>query len=418
MITYKPIIIQGGRRKDGTYPVKIRVTFKGKVRRLPTTLLCTAADLTRAGHIKNGSILEKAGELIARMRAACADLSPFTLEAWDVDAVVAHITRTLTRENFRLDFFDYGERFIARRKPHTGAVYGSALNMLADFLGRRSLDVNDISKGLLLDFIDYAETTPRTRSTADGRAYLWGRPKTGGTGVRYAGKLSAIFNAAKREYNDEDAGVILIPRSPFADLPRRTPPAKGQQPQDPAVIQAVIDAEPRSETEGIALALFVVSFCTMGANLADLWGMPAPRGDILTYNRQKTTDHRDDGAEVRVRLSPRIRPFVAALQGDGPARGWWLPALARWKNADRATNAVNYALHRWQERNGLPRFSFYAARHTWGTLAREMGIEKATVDEGLAHVGDYRVADIYARRNWALAWEANDRVLDLFLWPE
>lgn len=33
MITFKPIVIPGNRRKDGTYPVKIRVTFKGKTRR-------------------------------------------------------------------------------------------------------------------------------------------------------------------------------------------------------------------------------------------------------------------------------------------------------------------------------------------------------------------------------------------------
>lgn len=46
--------------------------------------------------------------------------------------------------------------------------------------------------------------------------------------------------------------------------------------------------------------------------------------------------------------------------------------------------------------------------------ARRLGVEKATVDEALGHVGDFRVADIYAERNWVLSWEANRRVLDLF----
>lgn len=59
MITYKPIIIQGGRRRDGTYPVKIRVTFKGVVRRLPTTLVCTDSDITRSGRIKSAAVLER-----------------------------------------------------------------------------------------------------------------------------------------------------------------------------------------------------------------------------------------------------------------------------------------------------------------------------------------------------------------------
>ena len=39
------------------------------------------------------------------------------------------------------------------------------------------------------------------------------------------------------------------------------------------------------------------------------------------------------------------------------------------------------------------------------------------MDEALAHVGDYRVTDIYAERNWELSWEANRKVLSLFRWP-
>ncbi len=57
MITFKAIIIPNNRRKDGTYPVKIRVTFKGVARRLPTTLVCKSQDLTRGNKIKNADIL-------------------------------------------------------------------------------------------------------------------------------------------------------------------------------------------------------------------------------------------------------------------------------------------------------------------------------------------------------------------------
>ena len=81
IVTFKPIIIPGGKRKDGTWPVKIRVTFKGASRRLPTTLVCTDADLTRSGKIKNATLLDRAGELITRMRATLDGVSPFTLEA-------------------------------------------------------------------------------------------------------------------------------------------------------------------------------------------------------------------------------------------------------------------------------------------------------------------------------------------------
>jgi integrase len=78
---------------------------------------------------------------------------------------------------------------------------------------------------------------------------------------------------------------------------------------------------------------------------------------------------------------------------------------------------VNKYLRQWCQREGLEPFTFYAARHSFATLARRQGVEKATIDEALGHLGDYQVADIYAERNWRLAWEANRKVLELFRWP-
>ena len=41
-------------------------------------------------------------------------------------------------------------------------------------------------------------------------------------------------------------------------------------------------------------------------------------------------------------------------------------------------------------------------------------MEKATIDECLAHVGDFAITDIYAERSWELMAAANRKVLDLF----
>ena len=43
-------------------------------------------------------------------------------------------------------------------------------------------------------------------------------------------------------------------------------------------------------------------------------------------------------------------------------------------------------------------------------------MEKSLVDEGLVHVGDYRMTDIYAERPWDKINEANRKVLELFQW--
>ena len=416
MITYKPIIIQGGRRRDGTWPVKIRVTFKGVSRRLPTTLVCEDRDLTRTGHIKNATIIAKAEELIKRMRDSCSPISPFTLESWTVDDVVSHIRNALTSEDFQLDFFEFADEYLLCKTERTRGTYTTALNTFARFLGERRLDINDITHRLLLDFADFADSENKIHWTR-GELVPSSKPKKikNGSSRIHLQKLAHIFNAAKFRYNDEDTGRIVIPRSPFDGMKKGYPQSEPKEALEPEVVQRLIDAEPQSELERIARAAFLVSLCTMGANLADLYEARKPEGDVWKYNRRKTRERRADKAPARVSLPSVLEPLLRDLGGQ-ESGVWWLPALRHWTSDRIATASVNKGLRRWQAREGVGDFTFGAARHTWATLARRVGVEKATVDEALVHVGDFRVADIYAERNWALGWEANEKVLALFDW--
>ena len=121
------------------------------------------------------------------------------------------------------------------------------------------------------------------------------------------------------------------------------------------------------------------------------------------------------GTAVRVTVPEVLQPYIARLQ-DGP-RGWWLPALHH-GSKDGTTAVVNRGLRKWAERNGVKPFTFGAARHSWASIARQKAkVEKATVDECLVHVGEFRITDIYAERAWDLLDEANEKVLALFRWP-
>ena len=161
MITYKPIIIPNNRRQDGTYPVKIRIYFNGKTRRLATTLVCEAKDLTRSLKIKNPDILNKADAIIKKMRNISDDFSMTDLEKRDVDWVVNKIKDGLRGESFSLDFFEWGERYIKTKNISTRKAYERALNALERFLGERRLDVNDITKMMLLDFMEFVDAEPK-----------------------------------------------------------------------------------------------------------------------------------------------------------------------------------------------------------------------------------------------------------------
>ena len=417
MITFKAIIIPNNRRKDGTYPVKIRVTFKGVVRRLPTTMVCKAQDLTRGNKIKNPTILSKTDELINRMRSAVMDISPFDLENHDVDWVVNHIKERLSEDNFHLDFFEWCERYIQSKSTPTQAAYISALNALERFIGKRKIDINDLTRLMLLDFVDFVDNEPKMwRDRNTGKYYPCTTAKIPkAASSRHLMKLQNMFNAAKDRYNDEDSERIVIPKSPFDKITKVFPPSNGQKNLGQPLMQRIISYQTADPMIRYSLDAFVVSFALMGANMADLY-LATPVMGVWTYNRQKTRTRRADQAEMRVTIPEELEPFIERLQAH-KEHGWWLPTLHHIGHTkDLCTARVNRSLKRWCEQNDIPVFTFYAARHTWASLARKAGVEKATIDECLCHKGDFAMADIYAERSWELMTEANRKVLDMFTW--
>ena len=415
MITFKAIIIPNNRRKDGTYPVKIRVTFKGVSRRLPTTLVCKSTDLTRGNKIKNADILSKSDELINRMRGAVKDISPFDLETQDVDWVVRHIKDSLTQEDFHLDFFEWSDRYILTKSETTRRAYSCALNTLERFLGKRSIDINDISRSLLLDFMDRVDNEKKmhynckTGQVEESKANKI--PK--GASTRHLAKLEHLFNAAKEKYNDEDSGRILIPRSPFSKIIKVYPVSNGQSNLGQELMQRIISSQVDNDVMRTALDMFIVSFGLMGANMADLY-YAKPVQEEWVYNRQKTSSRRADRAEMRVAIPEQLKPYLERLKGKG---GWWLNRLHEFASTkDFATARVNRCLKKWCEDNEVEVFTFYAARHTFASLARKQGVDKSTIDDCLGHKGSFQVADIYAEKAWGLMQEANRKVLEMFTW--
>ena len=85
---------------------------------------------------------------------------------------------------------------------------------------------------------------------------------------------------------------------------------------------------------------------------------------------------------------------------------------------------VNKGLKKIGEMDGVKinDLEFYAARHTWATLARNKAdVDKATIHEALNHVDEQmRITDIYIDKDYSRQDAANRKVLDLvsFKCPE
>lgn len=416
---FRPAVYAHHRRKDGTYNVKICVFFNGKERRLPTTIYCEKKDLTRTHHIKSQDILNKANALISRMHSAIADISLYDLEDKDVDWLVARIKTKLTAQVFKLNFFAFAEEFIAGMNDGTRRTYETALNAFERHLKRREIDINDITKRVLLEFIDFCDKEPKMAKNRHTGEYVATKSskRKGLASATYINRLAAIFKAAKQKYNDEDEDVVLIPRSPFDSLVLDVPDADGEKPLPIEVVQKMISDRTPAAKNGhrYALDCLVVSFGLMGMNLADMFEAKPPKDGLLIYYRCKTRDRRADNAEMRVEIPAVLQPYIERL-GAGTDPQVWFPAM-RATSQDRriATSRVNRCIKSWCKANGIEPFTTYALRKTWATIARRYE-DKAIADEAISHTGGSRMLDIYAEKPWERYHELNRKVLALFEW--
>ena len=64
MIKIKAEVLKGKQKSDGTYNVKIRMTYKREVKRLPTSIYVRKEDLTKAFKIKNPTLVSTKNFLV------------------------------------------------------------------------------------------------------------------------------------------------------------------------------------------------------------------------------------------------------------------------------------------------------------------------------------------------------------------
>ena len=401
-ISFKPVVADH-KKADGTYTIRIRVTANRKSKYISTNISVSDIQLTRTGNIKDRAVLDNLDALVARMRAASADIDPFVVSRMTVDEIVRYIENN-QEGTFRLEFFGFAQKVIeSKATKNTRNYYRNAVVAFAEFTGRKSMDISEITSSLMRNFEAWLVAK-----------YGKGARATGA----YPESIGHIHGQARLMYNNEETGEIKI-RNPFAyfHATRTRQPAHRNVSRE--TIQAFIDRRDKLtlKTDIMSADLFLLSFALMGMNAADLYACPAPQDGILIYNRAKTASRRDDNAEMHVMIDPRIQKLFEKW-ADPEKRH----ALRLYKKI--RPNVLNLelsiGLRRACKLMGIEeRLTFYSARHTWATLAYSAGVDKSIINDCLCHVDEsMKVTDIYISKDWERLWKANEAVLDLFDWTK
>lgn len=429
MATFKIVVLPHQKKEDGTYNVKIRVTQNRKSKYIKTSQYVTASDITKKKErgaekirIRNQAIMDLMDEIVLGYRKSLVEAGP-QAEQWDVDKVVEYLTREV-KEEFRLDILEYGRKYAdsleRKGKLGTARQYRISMNALERFAGSK-LDVNDITVSFLKSFEKHLLEEPAFKGTRSGDAVPTGKMKTDMAIRLYMSHLRFLFNQAKLEFNDEEAGNINIPLSPFGRYKIPTIPLSKHRVLTVEQIQQIIDLPYKKLSKNFSYSTFVVakdvfllSFGLMGMNTADLYELNSFSDGIITYERRKTRTRRADKAMIKVKVEPELLPLFDKYKGKDTV----FKFNERYKDSETFNRMVNTGLKAVGKEIGIPGLNFYYARHTMASIcANKLGIDIARVDEMLNHSEpQLALARVYIEKDFKPLWEANRKLIDLFDW--
>ena len=416
MLTIKAEIKRSELKVDGTYNVKIRFTLDRKVKRLSTNLFVTQQDLTKSLKFKEDtSIKREIDRLVLYYRELCLKLQ-LDQNHYSLDEIIEFLNGEQEKQQ-TIDFIKFSREWIGSATIKGAPNYTTAINALVRFIGKEELDVNLIT----LDFLEQFKTfLIGERDARTKKLMQQGKRVTSNRTLSlYLVSIKKLFNEAKRKFNKKDKNLILIPNSPFEDfkIPKQEATRKRAIPAD--IIKKVWKLPYKDMKKGykstcrynLAKDCFILSFCLMGINSADLYNATEIRGNTIIYNRTKTKARRLDGAKMMVDIPKIVQPLIDKYKDSTGKR---LFNFYQYYGDEKTFNkAINSGLKEIGSILEVDDLEYYAARHSWATIAlNKVGIDKYIVHAALNHIDDsMKVTDIYIERDFVNENKANTKVV-------
>lgn len=415
MLTFRVEVLKNKQKSDGTYNVKIRMTYKRVVKRLSTSIFVRSTDLTKSFKLKNPKFIKEAEDIVKYYQEVCATL-PLETSSYTMDEILEYIKSEQERHK-PIDFIQFGKGWLETTEIKGKKNYKSAINAFITYIGQDGITINQVTKELLKGFMRYLLLKRMERVAVlekQGKRIPSNRMVS-----LYLTSLRHLFNEAKKEYNDYDRNIIRISNSPFENLEIPKQELTRKRALSAELIRAIwhlpyilnANGKERICPFNLAKDCFILSFCLIGMNSVDLYNCPIQEANAIVYYRTKTADRRLDKAKMKVIIPSILVPLLNKYRDYTGKRLFRF--YHSYSSANNFNKAINVGLKEVGKLLKIDDLEYYAARHSWATLAvNSVGIDKYTVHAALNHIDEaMKVTDIYIDRDFKIENEANKKVL-------
>ena len=390
MIGVTTAIIQDRRikRKDGTYSIKLRVTFNREQKYYPLNISLTPEDWEKTNiqkprneakerRIYFNKIEQRAIEIIK-------ELHPFSFQSFE--------KKFNQKTDRSKDVLSYMESYIKQLskdgRSGTADSYKCASNSFSKFIktrNRKKLQFADITPDWLKDYEKWMVDTGKSLTS---------------TGI-YLRSLRTIMNIGIEE------GIISQEFYPFGKRKYQIPAGRNiKKALTLADIKKIVTYEPTTEPEQRARDLWIFSYLCNGANIKDIARLQYKNIDSkkITFVRAKTErTTKQDLKPIMVVLLPEIHAIIDRW-GAKPAlpETYVFELLKKTDTPDQilakvrqATKTINKYMKRSANHLELDiNLTTYTARHSFATVLKRSGAPTEFISESLGHK-DLRTTENY-----------------------
>lgn len=411
MATFKAVVQQHQQRRDGKFPISIRVTNNRKSCYIPTGLYCSKSQINRKTfEIKDQFIISRTTQTIQEWERKVLTVNGANLSSMDIN----DLKNFLTMSSDSIDFIAEAQALI-NSNPLKWRRLANSMHIFKE-MGIAEMKINCFNSIFLQKLKEYLDnkTFPIVQNgTIVGYKHYAQNTKRG-----YVSALCQVFRILQRKYNTEYNAVIS--HNPFVNFKnyrnRQTPKRSMTAEQ----VRAFFDLPVKIRSERETLDLMKLSFCLCGINLMDIFAMEKSSFNKkemrITYERHKTRDWSISHSLASVRIEPEIYDIVDKYRAPEDSN-----RLFAFKNMSpdyQSTYYMYLRVDRLCKKYGFDHITPYWFRHTWSTIARnDCGISKDDIDLCLAHAGNNPMADVYIRPDWSRIDNANRKVLDFVFGP-
>lgn len=172
----------------------------------------------------------------------------------------------------------------------------------------------------------------------------------------------------------------------------------------------ISDYEKAGRKGSLARDIFMFSFFTRGMSFVDMVYLRNSdiHDGVLTYARHKT------GQMLSMRIEPQLQHIIDRYSNASP---YILPVLAKddsYGNYRQQQRELNKFIRKIGVLLNIPEpLTFYVARHSWATLARDCGTPLTVISAGMGHTSERTTRIYLAQLDHNIIDKANRKIIDL-----